>query len=130
MYNATKQIHFCYGHRLLKHPGKCSRLHGHNAIAEIHCARKTLDSGHMVVDFDRITKVVKAWIDENLDHKMVLNRKDPLMACLKKSGEPFYSIDTDPTAECLAKLIYEVAESKKLPIRKVVLWETPSSFAS
>ncbi|MES9926921.1 MAG: 6-carboxytetrahydropterin synthase, partial [Candidatus Thiodiazotropha sp. 6PDIVS] len=36
MYTVTKEIHFCYGHRLLNHKGKCRHLHGHNATAVIH----------------------------------------------------------------------------------------------
>ena len=35
MYRISKQISFCYGHRLLEHAGKCRHLHGHNARAVI-----------------------------------------------------------------------------------------------
>ena len=31
MYQVTKEIHFCYGHRLLDYNGKCMHPHGHNA---------------------------------------------------------------------------------------------------
>ena len=28
MYKVTREIHFCYGHRLLNYDGKCRHLHG------------------------------------------------------------------------------------------------------
>jgi len=127
-YSAVKLIHFCYGHRLLKHKGKCARLHGHNAVAEIHCQAPELDARRMVVDFEEITLALKSWIDEALDHRMILNRADPIAPVLTASGEKFFSLDGDPTAEAIAKLIFDRAVLAKLPIRKVVLWETPTSF--
>ena len=30
MYRVYKDIHFCYGHRLLDYDGKCAHPHGHN----------------------------------------------------------------------------------------------------
>ena len=33
MYRVTRQIDFCYGHRLLNYAGKCKNLHGHNGRA-------------------------------------------------------------------------------------------------
>ena len=30
MFRATKEIHFCFGHRLMNYVGKCRHLHGHN----------------------------------------------------------------------------------------------------
>ena len=35
MYRVTKEIRFCYGHRLLNYSGECRHLHGHNGLAEI-----------------------------------------------------------------------------------------------
>ena len=35
MYRVTREIHFCYGHRLLNYDGKCRHLHGHNGKAVI-----------------------------------------------------------------------------------------------
>lgn len=130
MYSVGKQIAFSYGHRLLKHPGKCKHLHGHNAVAEIHCETPALNPNGMVVDFDDIRSALKGWIDANLDHRMILGRGDALADVLKQHGEPCFVIDGDPTAEAIAKTIFDEAVRKSLPVRKVVLWETPGSFAS
>ena len=35
MFRITREIHFCYGHRLLNYDGKCRHLHGHNGKAQI-----------------------------------------------------------------------------------------------
>jgi hypothetical protein len=37
MFTVTQELRFCYGHRLLEHPGKCGRLHGHNAVPASRC---------------------------------------------------------------------------------------------
>jgi len=129
MYEVTKLIHFCYGHRLLNYEGKCRYLHGHNGQAEIVIAADELDSLGMVMDFTEIKQVVSRWIDDNLDHRMILNRSDPVLPILEQMNEPLYVIDENPTAENIAKLIYDFAVKEGIPAREVRLWETPSSHA-
>ena len=130
MYSVTKRIDFCYGHRLLDYEGICRHPHGHNAIAEIEVRTDTLDARNMVVDFNDIKARVKGWIDRELDHKMILRRDDPLADAIRALGEPVYLIDSNPTAERLARLIFEVSREQGLPVTRVTLWETPSSWAT
>ena len=130
MFRVTRQIDFCYGHRLLNYDGKCKYLHGHNGRAVIAIEGENLDARGMVVDFSDIKRVVSKWIDDELDHRMLLHRDDPVVEYLKKLGEPLKLIDVNPTAENIAKLIYDFAASQKLPVVEVNLWETPSSFAT
>ncbi len=130
MYKVTRYIEFCYGHRLLNYSGKCRHLHGHNAKAEIELYAEVLDALGMVRDFEVIKKVVQVWIDENLDHKMILCKDDPLIPSLKDLNERHYIIDQNPTAEAISKLIYDYAASQELPISEVRLWETPRSYAT
>jgi 6-pyruvoyltetrahydropterin/6-carboxytetrahydropterin synthase len=130
MYKVTRHIEFCYGHRLLNYNGKCRHLHGHNAKAEIELFAETLDPLGMVRDFEVIKKVVQVWIDENLDHKMILCKKDPIIPFLKDMNESHFIIDQNPTAEAISKLIYDYAASQKLPVSEVRLWETPKSYAT
>ena len=130
MYRVTRQIFFCYGHRLLDYDGKCRNFHGHNGKVEVELEAEALDGRGMVYDFTEIKSVIKDWIDEKLDHRMILNRKDPLLGALQKAGEPLYLIDENPTAEAIARLIYEYALSKGFPISEVRLWETDESFAT
>ncbi len=130
MYTVTKQIHFCYGHRLLNYDGKCRWLHGHNGLVEISLAAEKLDERGMVYDFTIIKQVVQAWIDEHLDHKMILHRDDPLVSTLQEHDEPLYLLDENPTAEAIARLIYEEAARQRFPVVEVRLWETPTSWAA
>ncbi len=129
MFTVTKRLDFCYGHRLLNHQGVCRHLHGHNAMVEIDVTSETLDERDMVVDFTDIKNVVKAWIDRELDHKMILRQDDPLVAVLRAQGEPVYTIEHNPTAERLAKLIFDTASGLGFKVSAVRLWETPGSCA-
>ena len=83
MYSVTKRIDFCYGHRLLDYDGICKHPHGHNAVAEIEVRTDRLDNRNMVCDFSDIKRIVKGWIDRELDHKMLLRHDDPLVAPLQ-----------------------------------------------
>ena len=130
MYKVVKEIHFCYGHRLLDYDGKCAHPHGHNGKIEIELAAKSLDKRGMVFDFTDMKEIMQKWVDKELDHKMILKRSDPLVAILKKLEEPCYLMDKNPTAESLAELIFHYAKSKNLPISRVTFWETQSSSAS
>jgi 6-pyruvoyltetrahydropterin/6-carboxytetrahydropterin synthase len=129
MYSVTRQIEFCYGHRLLDYDGNCRHPHGHNALAEIEIRSDTLDNRDMVCDFSEIRRVMKGWIDRELDHKMILRYDDPLVEPLKNLGEPMYLLDGNPTAERIAKLIFDQARKAGLPVARVTVWETPTTFA-
>jgi 6-pyruvoyltetrahydropterin/6-carboxytetrahydropterin synthase len=130
LYNVSKEIHFCYGHRLLNYDSKCAHPHGHNGKIEIELRSDKLDKRGMVFDFGDIKEIVQQWVDKELDHKMILRKDDPLVDILKKMNEPFFLMNDNPTAESLAKLIYDYAKSKTLPISRVTFWETASSSAS
>lgn len=129
MFTVTREIDFCYGHRLVGYAGKCRHLHGHNGRLRITFAASDLDSRGMVLDFAEIKRAVNGWIDENLDHRMILERKDPAVAVLQKLGEPLYLLDASPTAENIAKLIFDVALQQGFPVVEVRLWETPHCSA-
>lgn len=130
MFSVSREIDFCYGHRLLNYQGKCRHLHGHNARAVITIETAGLDKRGMVLDFTEIKRVVDRWIDENLDHRMILNRDDPIMAVLKEAGEPVYLIEGNPTAENIARLIFDFAAGQGYPVVEVRFWETPRCFAT
>jgi 6-pyruvoyltetrahydropterin/6-carboxytetrahydropterin synthase len=130
MYRVTREIEFCYGHRLLNYDGKCRHLHGHNGRAVITLETAQVDPLGMAVDFGRIKQVVSAWIEATLDHKMLLHKDDPVLGFLRRQGEPVYVMDVNPTAENIARLIFEFAAAQGLPVVEVQLWETDHCFAS
>ncbi|MBS1212914.1 MAG: 6-pyruvoyl tetrahydrobiopterin synthase [Proteobacteria bacterium] len=130
MYTITKEVYFCYGHRLMKHAGKCRHLHGHSVKAAICIAADRLDEQGMVCDFSEIAASAAEFIDAELDHNLLLHRDDPLIPVLKAADERFMLLPEHPTSEYLARLIYEHIKAKNYRVQSVTLWETSSACAS
>jgi 6-pyruvoyltetrahydropterin/6-carboxytetrahydropterin synthase len=129
-YQVTKVIEFSYGHRLVGHNGKCRFLHGHNGLIEVDLSAEALDKMGMVIDFSVVSEVVKTWVNDNLDHRMLLHRDDPMTPVLQQAGEPVFVTDASPTAENIAALIWSAARKAGLQVAEVRLWETSTSRAS
>lgn len=130
MYSATQEFRFCYGHRLLRHPGKCARLHGHNGVAVVMLRQARLDAQGMVFDFDLLLAGLGQWLLSTLDHRMLLEAGDPALDPLRASGEELLELGFAPTAENLARLVFDQAKSLGLPVFEVRLVEQPGSVAS
>jgi 6-pyruvoyltetrahydropterin/6-carboxytetrahydropterin synthase len=130
MFSVTRELTFCYGHRLLHYDGKCRHLHGHNGRAIIMLSAENLDARGMVLDFSDLKRVVGGWIDEHLDHKMLLHKEDPALPLLRQQGEPVYILDVNPTAENIARLVFDVTAEHGFPVVEVTLWETDSCYAT
>ena len=130
MYRVSKSVSFCYGHRLLNYRGKCQHLHGHNARAVITLQSATLDERGMVEDFSELKRLVWGWLDSEIDHTLLLHKDDPILPLLQDSGERVRMTEENPTAEVIAKMIYEYVAAKGFPVTDVKLWETETSYAS
>src|SRR5258707_12827154 len=130
MYSVTREISFCYGHRLLDYEGKCRHLHGHNGKAVITLAANGLDQLGMVLDFSRLKRVVGGWIDDALDHKMLLHKDDPMLPFLQAKCEPVFVLEVNPTAENIPRLIFDYTEQQGFPVVEVRLLETDTCYAS
>ncbi len=130
MFRVSREIDFCYGHRLINYDGKCRHLHGHNGRAVIVLQADSLDERGMLVDFVDIKRHVQLWIDEHLDHNMLLSAADPLLPLLRERGERVFIMEENPTAEAIARLIFQQAKAAGLPVVEVTLWETPRCHAT
>lgn len=130
IFRVTQEIEFCYGHRLLNYSGKCRHLHGHNGRAVIVLEGASLDSRGMLVDFSEIKESLRTWIDRTLDHRMILCEHDPALRLMQELGEPVKVLPDNPTAEVIARLIFEQARSQGFPVAEVSLWETRRSCAT
>lgn len=144
MITVTRKMSFDAAHRILNHESKCKYLHGHTYTAEVTItlqSERNLDELGRVVDFGEIKKRVGKWIDENWDHNIILNSKDPLWEIVllhRKFQTPIfggrepYIMDVNPTAENLAMELNNVC-CRILPIELTVtnirIWETPNCFA-
>lgn len=95
-------------HRLPHLPGKCISLHGHSWWAEITVTAPQLDSG-LVVQFGLLKRQLRSWIDEHLDHGVLLGPHDPLVPLLRANNCKVYEVPGWPTVENIAALLARVA---------------------
>tara|TARA_B100000749_G_C18447906_1_gene475031 strand:+ start:2860 stop:3291 length:432 start_codon:yes stop_codon:yes gene_type:complete len=128
MPSVTKVMRFEYGHRILNHPGKCKRLHGHSGKVEFTVYGPINEETGMVVDFGDIGSSVGELIKHNLDHRTFLQIGDPLIEAV--SQDEVIITTGPPTAENLAVMILEQS-SPLLSGRdiSVKFWETEDSYA-
>jgi len=129
LFTVSREFSFCYGHRLLNYAGKCSHPHGHNGTVKIVLRSDRLDGIGMVVDFGELKETIGRWIEENLDHRMILDQKDPLVAVLREMNEPMFLLDENPTAENLAKLIFDKTVEFGFPVVSATFGETEKCSA-
>ena len=130
MYRVAEIVEFPYGHRLLHYEGPCGRLHGHNGRAEIVVAAGALDGRSMVADFSTIGAVAREFIERHFDHRTLLHKDDPLVEVLRRHDQQIYTLEVDPTAEAIARLIFDHVAARGLSVCEVRLWETGTSVAS
>ena len=115
MFLVSREIDFCYGHRV-EGANDCGHLHGHNGRAVITLASESLDELGMVLDFSEIKRVVSTWIDDHLDHRMILAENDPARSELEKLGEPLFLTANPPTREEIATRIFEFTRDAGFPV--------------
>ena len=130
MFTVARDFSFSYGHRLYRYEGKCRRLHGHNAEVRVEIAVEELNEQGMALDFTQLKETVGKWIDDELDHRVFLDKDDPLAKALLDVGEPVVLTDGNPTAERLAALLYAYVRSKGLNVTRVDFWETKNGRAT
>jgi len=118
MYEVTIIKLFSSAHLLAQIGGKCEELHGHNFKVEVTVSAPDLNESGLLIDF----RVVKKWLGEildQMDHKH-LNE----LPCF--SG-------INPSAENIAKYIYEKMELKVKPAKAKVnvvgvkIWESENA---
>jgi 6-pyruvoyltetrahydropterin/6-carboxytetrahydropterin synthase len=84
----------------------------------------------MVVDFGDIGDYVKSWLNAEIDHNMLLHVDDPVLPLLQQAGERVYVMQQNPTAENIARLIFQYVEQGDYPVAEVAVQETESAVAS
>ncbi len=117
MYELTVIVEFEAAHRIVDYPGKCNRLHGHNWSVEVNVVGNKLNDLGMLIDFKELKKEVNQMIDR-LDH-YYLNEIEAFKIM-------------NPTAENIAKYIYDELEKSKLlsednRVKSIKVWESPKS---
>lgn len=125
-------IPFEYGHRLLKHHGKCRHLHGHSGIVTLILVASHLDQNDFVMDLGDVKEIARTWINEHWDHALLLNEADPLVGVLTRAGENqrLYLMEGDPSAENMAQELFERLKVQIPDLIGVVVQETATGRAS
>ncbi len=126
----TRTHEISYAHRLLKHPGKCRNLHGHNGRIELTVDVYPYSSTGMVMDFGELDIALEL-ISNLFDHKTILEKGDPLIEVLQNEGQLVTVLDQPPTAEVLASICTDIAVNNLSSIIKasVRFWETEKCCA-
>ena len=61
---------------------------------------------------------------------MLLRHDDPLAVPLQAMGEPVRLLDSNPTVERLARLVFDKSRELGVNVSRVTVWETPTSWAT
>ncbi|MCS7244889.1 MAG: 6-carboxytetrahydropterin synthase [candidate division WOR-3 bacterium] len=111
-------------HRIKNHIGKCRNLHGHNYIIEVEIESDNLDENGFIIDFSKIKEII-----HQLDHKVILQKDDPLVE--KLYDQSIFIMDEPPSCENIAKLIAHVIskELKNYKRIKVRVRESRRSYS-
>ena len=115
-YQSTKT----YGHNIglsacFRQPNAhshCKFLHGYSLQFKFTFQAAELDERNWVVDFGGL-KPLKAWLEDTFDHKVVLDRDDPMMykfAELENAGLAEITILDGVGVEMFAKHAYNYAD--------------------
>lgn len=132
-YVVTKEFRFEAAHRLLKnYTGKCTNNHGHSWLVRLHLEGTDLDEKDMLVDFQEL-KILKLWIDDQLDHATLLWENDPMCDYIRNSGQRIFVTAKNPTSEHIAEIVLTEAirlfENARIKVMCVEVNETCTTGA-
>jgi 6-pyruvoyltetrahydropterin/6-carboxytetrahydropterin synthase len=135
----SRKGNFDSGHRVMNEKMKCYNLHGHTYLYELTFSFNSMESIGYAIDFKEIKRVACQWIDDILDHGVLVNPKDDaVIKCAADTGSKIWFMSLNghnqycnPTVENIAKEVFlamELLFSKypDLKIKKVKIFETPN----
>lgn len=109
-YEIAKRFGFSAAHRLsgLDSGHKCWMLHGHNYEVEMVLREESVDERGFVVDYGELG-VVKDWLDEYLDHGVLVSTGDAALWEFCDGEQQKCWVFTDATtAENIAFTLYSI----------------------
>lgn len=143
----SRKCTFDYGHRVMHENLKCFNIHGHLGNVTLTFKFNQSEEIGYAIDFKEIKRVGCQWIDDTMDHAMLLNPHDTLLIettralksklwLMSLNGEGEYC---NPSVENVTKEIFlamEIlfpssdSEFTGLEIHKVKVYETPNCFTT
>jgi 6-pyruvoyltetrahydropterin/6-carboxytetrahydropterin synthase len=111
-YRIELRHNFETAHRLAApgSPIKCMSIHGHSWMAVATVVGRQLDNNGILVEFGAFKAAWRRWLDDNIDHALVLQRDDPMAAAVRGvyPESRIYLLDHSPTTEVLAEHLWQV----------------------
>ena len=131
MYTIRKLFRFEMAHQLSEaYSTACSeQIHGHSYVCEVFF-KGELDHTGMIIDFGEVKAKIKDYID-SWDHSLVMPKDMPkeYLECLARFNKNLRIVDYNPTAEAMAKDMYETIKKDIPQVSKVRLHETATGWA-
>lgn len=133
--SCTRKFEFDSAHRIINHAGKCRNVHGHRYKLEVTISTSELDEMGMVIDFAVLKEIIKTWLDDHLDHTIILAEADRTLgnAIYDITKQDIYYLNNTPTAENIALHLKDILSDlfvskglKTVRIERILLNETPS----
>ncbi|MGB9613038.1 MAG: 6-carboxytetrahydropterin synthase QueD [Candidatus Margulisiibacteriota bacterium] len=115
MFELMVEENFAAAHALRGYQGPCENLHGHTWKVQVFLRGERLNELGVLEDFEKVKKDLKEILKE-FDHKLL-------------NDLPPFEIE-NPSSENLAKVIYHKIKSKQKLTSKVIIWESPTTYAS
>lgn len=135
----TRKGSFDSGHRVMNERMKCFNMHGHTYLYELEFEFSEMEEIGYAIDFKEIKRVGCQWIDDIIDHGMIVNPHDKIVIdAAKGTGSKIWYMSLNgenqycnPSAENIAKEIFLAMavlfeKYDNLRIHKITLWETPN----
>ncbi len=100
---------FPCAHRRWRHDGHCAHVHGYDRTITIWFGAESRTENGFVMDFGHL-KPVKAWLESQFDHTLLLDCDDPLLAdfqALERAGACRLVVFDDVGMEGSARYIFE-----------------------
>jgi 6-pyruvoyltetrahydropterin/6-carboxytetrahydropterin synthase len=103
------EFHFAAAHRLPRYQGPCFRMHGHNYTFLVALEGEIDPGTGMIADFGEVKGAVQEQVLSRCDHRTLNDFLD------------------NPTAENIARWIWEALEPRLPGLAEVRLYEIPDS---
>ncbi len=118
-FEVSEEVEFAASHQVRFGKEGCEALHGHNYRVRVTVRAESLDATSYVMDFAALRRALAAAVAP-LDHRHL------------NDVPPFTEIN--PTAECIARYVYEALAPKiddaRARVTLVEVFETPRSRAA
>ena len=142
----SRKGNFDSGHRVMNEFMKCYNTHGHTYLYELTFSFENMEEIGYAIDFKEIKRVFCQFIDDKIDHGMILNPKDKILIdAVSKLNTKLWLMSLNgsnqycnPSVENIAKEVFLSMEILSntlyknspigLKIHKVTIYETPNCW--